>query len=157
MAKAKKPTNQDVRDASLRGLRAGLSENAEVTEEIGTDGKARISHGKVGQKQPVNASLTSFNEFDEKEIVTKRIYRKSGTDELPFPELDPASEKNRTTARVVARVSEDSAEIFERAAVVLGGTSRGGKRKAMERAMELLADDLGIDLDQEFDPDNHTP
>lgn len=154
MTKNNKPTDKDVHEATLRGLRKGARPDSETSDEQASDGQRRISHGKVGQKQPVNASLTSFNEFDNKKIVTKRIYRRAGTNELPFPELDPASEKNRTTVKIAARVDGDSAEIFERAATLLGG--RGGKRMAMERAMELLADDLGIDLDQEFDPDDHS-
>lgn len=142
MARAKKPTNQDAHDASIRGLRAGLSDNAEVTEEIASDGKVRISHGKVGQKQSVSGKLSSFNEFDEKEVVSKKTYRRP--DELPFPELGSQAEANRPKKQIPLRFDPDLIEQMDAAAEAAGLNRQTWVTLQIERA-------LGIEPDPEAD------
>ena len=64
--------------------------------------------------------------------VKKRIYRRPK--DLPDPSKDHRSERNRTTERVVTRISPEHAELFNELA-----KQYPTKRAAFEAAIEILA------------------
>ncbi|MEP5730210.1 MAG: hypothetical protein ABJL67_12675 [Sulfitobacter sp.] len=72
-----------------------------------------------------------------KETKEKRIYRQNPED-LNDPESDPKSEANRLTVRLSTRVSRAYESAFNSAA-----SKYPSKRAALERAIELLVNDLG--------------
>lgn len=102
--------------------------------------KLRVT--KRGQRLGEAASIDRINEAIAKGLAdadaglvvpkAKRIYRRA--EDLADPSAAPNAEVNLPTVKLTPRVSRTHAELFERLAA-----AHPSKRKALERAIELLA------------------
>lgn len=129
-------------------LRELLEEgDASVVE---TEGKVirRIHPTKIGQRRGKNDIIGELNKFlrenDFVEDKTKRIYRRKK--DLFDPGADPKAEVNLLTSKLTPRVSRQHVAIFNACA-----DHFDNKREALERAIELLAQETGVQLN--LDPD----
>nr|WP_319514364.1 hypothetical protein [uncultured Cohaesibacter sp.] len=68
----------------------------------------------------------------------KRIYRKR--DELPDPDVDARASVNRLAKQLSPRVYQEHVDLFNECA-----KGFPSKRHALERAIELLAIDMGVE------------
>ena len=103
----------------------------------------KIRPTKIGQKRGKTASIEEINKAIGRGLILgreKRIKRKRN--ELPDPSAGPKDEVNRLTKMLNIRISPEHVETFNRIA-----SRYSTKRAAMEKAIKLLADEAGIDID----------
>lgn len=136
---SKKPDNRKVR------VRDGI-----VTHERQSD-RITTTFEKTGQNRPTTDNIKELDVDDplaDEEIVRalvfenkpKRAYRRPN--ERPDPSQASNAEVNLLTKKIGSRVSIDHLELFNRCA-----EKAESGRQALEKAIELLADELGIDHD----------
>ncbi len=126
---------------SRTGLVAGEDKDAVITR---TGNKRRVirTQTKSGQPTDQNAKIDGDvnDPIVEALLRPKRIYRKSGSEELKDVNRKPTDEVNKLTKKLTPRVSDDHVKLFNKCVE----RSESG-RKALERAVELLADELGLE------------
>lgn len=113
-----------------------------VTEKRG-EKIYKLSITKVGKKHGKAATIDEINQAIADGLSVegaKRVYRKEA--DLIDPTKDPMAEVNMLTSKLTPRVSRPHVELFNACADRFDG--RGAKRLALERAIELLAEDLGL-------------
>lgn len=140
MSSSSKPGTAELTETIIRLLADG---EASVVE---TDGKIirRIKPTKIGQINNkcdiINSINTFLKENNFMEERTKRIYRRKS--DLPNPDLSPQSEDNLSSSKLTPRVSREHVELFNACAKQFSN-----KREALERAVELLAQESGVQPD----------
>lgn len=147
--KDRKTTVPDEADAAA-GAAKKLSRSAEMNhsdEKRGKPQKTTLDQtdaGEIGQNDQKSLMLRDIEKITKKHGFSlesdnkgKRIYRKR--QELPEPELDPKASANRLARQLSPRLYPEHIELFNECA-----RSFPNKREALERAIELLADELGL-------------
>lgn len=106
----------------------------------------KVSITKAGQKNGKAATVDEINQAIAAGLRiegAKRVYRKGS--ELADPSKEHTAEVNMLTSKLTPRVSRPHVDLFNACADKFDG--RGGKRLALEQAIELLADHCKVSKD----------
>lgn len=106
----------------------------------------KISITKIGQKNGKAATIDEINQAIANGLRidgAKRVYRKGS--QLADPSKEHTAEVNMLTSKLTPRVSRPHVDLFNACADKFDG--RGGKRLALEQAIELLADHCQVPKD----------
>lgn len=142
-----------------KSLTPNKEEILAAVKQVLEDGEARIAdqdeHGirairttKIGQKNNKDGIIKELNdELQNRGFVvegTKRIYRRA--DDMDDPNAGSQAAVNRLTKPLGTRVSRGHVEAFNAVS-----SKFKSKREALEHAIQLLAEETGVELDLDLD------